>query len=533
MIKVRAGLLCLFGFMYLSMGCRGQAGEARESNLSYAEVANTGVNDQIVFGMSWEPVGFFPIRAIDSGSYYAQTLVYEGLVKYDPQIKIVPALAEEYTISDGGLRYEFRLRKNLRFSDGTTISAKDVEASFKVATGADSPFKGDYRDISSFEAIGEDRFVIHLSSPNGALLSRLVELRILPARLIALPDRGRSILSRKPISSGPFCLTKWESGLELSFAPNQYYWGEKPRVERLIWRVIPDKTLLALCLSRGEIEVAQIDPQSWKGISQQPGLVVDRFAGSRTMYLGFNLAKEPFKRLPLREAICRGINRQAIVDKLLEGYGRIPATDVPSGSWVFDDKVKSFPYDHEAASKQLGEFERTTPFKQVNFRILAVRDHQDVAAAVSCDLERIGIKNEVQIVEFSTLRRQYLQPGKFDLAIWSRSSGPDPECGIVWGSKGPLNFCRFVNPKVDELLRRGRREMDKRQRAAVYGEVQTILAKDLPWVFLYQPDLLLAHSTDCHNIRLGNQTASGLPWDNPLFNAAYWERSKNVSTQLR
>ena len=491
--------------------------------------SNPGQDEQIVFGMAWEPVGFFPIRAIDSGSYYAQTLVYEGLVKYDSQIKIVPALAEKYTISGGGLDYQFTLRKNLHFSDGTPITLKDVEASFKIATGPDSPFKGDYSNIASFAVSGDYSFVVHLTSPNAALLSRFVELRILPARLIALPDRGRSILSRTPISSGPFCLAKWESGLELTFTPNPYYWGEKPRVRRLIWRVIPDKSLLALSLCRHEIDVAQIDPSSWKPIAAQSGIVLDRFAGSRTMYLGFNLAKEPFKELPLRQAIGVAINRQAIVDQLLGGLARVPASDVPSGSWVFDGQVKPSPFDRQLASRLLAEFEKTTPFKQVAFRILAVRDHLDIAQAVACDLREIGIKNEVQLVEFSTLRRRYLQPGKFDVVIWSRSSGPDPECGIVWGSHGPLNFCRYENPKIDLLLKSGRRAMDPQERAAIYKEIQAILAMDLPWIFLCQADLLLAHSRNCQNMSLGNQAATGLPWDNPLFNAAAWQHVRDVA----
>lgn len=497
------------------------------SNTSVDSSSRQAKKNQIVFGMAWEPVGFYPIRAIDSGSYYAQTLVYEGLVKYDRQTKIVPALAEEYTICDGGLTYRFRLRKGVSFSDGTPITVKDVEGSFKVATGPDSPFKGDYSDVKSWESIGENQFVLHLSAPNAALLSRLVELRILPARFLDAPDRGRQQLGRRPISSGPFRLVNWEPGLELTFEANPYYWGAKPHIAKLIWRVVPDKTLLALCLSRGEIDVGQIDARSWTAISKSAGLELEHFAGSRTIYLCFNLKREPFDRLPLREAISRGIDRQGIVDNVFGGFARVPATDVPSGSWALDNGLKPPPFSYESARQKLEDFERISPFKNINFRILAVRDHQDIAEAVACDLKKMGIKNEVQVLEFSTMRRQYLTRGKFDVAIWSRSAGPDPECGIVWSSNGPLNFCRFQNPTMDELLVKGRRAMQKEERAAVYKEIQSILAKELPWVFLCQPELLIAHAKNCHNINLGNQTSKGLPWDNPLFNAPFWERDND------
>jgi peptide/nickel transport system substrate-binding protein len=515
--------------------CSGQVGDEQRGN-DGPENGSSGLvaTNQIVFGISWEPIGFYPIRAIDSGSYYAQTLVYEGLVKYDAASRIVPALADEYTVSADALTYRFRLRKNLHFSDGSPITGADVEASFKVATQAGSPFRGDYQDISSVDAIGEDVFVIHLSSPNAALLSRLVELRILPAKYLKQADGGRVALSRTPISSGPFILTKWECGVELIFAANPHYWGEKPHIERLIWRVIPDRILLALCLNRGEIDVAPVDAQSWKGLKlRHSRLVLDRFAGSRTIYLGFNLSREPFDRLRLRQAICSGIDRKKIIENLFCGFGRLPASDVPSGSWAFNQAALPRQFDPSIAREELQQVEQQIPSKEISFRILTLRDFQDLAQAVSYDLKNIGIKNEVQIVEYTTLRKRFLQSGNFSTVIWSRSAGPDPECGIVWGSGGPLNFCRFKNATVDELLRAGRRTADRKQRAAIYQEMQKILAEQLPWIFLCQPELLLAHSPHCLNIKRGDQQRTGLPWDNPLFNACSWERDDVPFTRSR
>lgn len=210
-----------------------------------------------------------------------------------------------------------------------------------MARSAGSPFRGDYADISLCKTEGDDIIVICLARPNAALLPRLVELRILPAKLLSEPDKGRAALMRAPIASGPFRLEKWESGVELVFGKNPYYWGEKPRIDKLIWRVIPDKTLLALCLSRGEIDVAPLDAQSWMAIAgnrrERHGvpppeasdqsvhrigkdLELERFAGSRTVYLGFNLSCSPFDQLALRRAIGTAIDRQAIAQGLYDGF---------------------------------------------------------------------------------------------------------------------------------------------------------------------------------------------------------------------
>src|SRR5262249_50745716 len=109
--------------------------------------------------------------------------------------------------------------------------------------------------------------------------------------------------------------------------------------------------------------------------------------------------------------------------------------------------------------------------------------------------------------------------------IWSRSAGPDPECGIVWGSEGSMNFSRFSSKEVDAALARGRENGSHASRAPIYRKKKDILANEGPWVFLVQPDLLIAHEQDIINTKQAHQEMTGLPWDNPLFNAADWQRS--------
>ncbi len=481
------------------------------------EVANRCKNQNtVVFGMLWEPVGFNPIRNVDSGSYYAQTLVYDGLLRYDVNLNIVPALAQDFQISKDQLHYTFNLRKNLHFADGSPLTSQDVQAAYKRAVSPGSPFRTDYEDIDSCQVNSAEQIKFDLKKPNAALMSRFVELRILPSRLFGTAGGDKAVLSRAPISSGPFSLVQWQSGLELTFVPNKFYWGEKPKVDRLIWRVIPDKSLLDLSLIHGEIDIAQVDALAAEALlGKQKDIEINRFAGCRTIYLGFNLSRPPFDQQSVRRAICQAIDRQSIVKNLFYGFARLPTTDVTPGSFVFNPQAKSWPYAPDKAKTEL---------KNVAFRLFTVQDSLPIAQVVSADLSKVGVKNEIQVVEFSTLKRSYLKPGKFDVVIWSRSSGPDPEATIVWRSDGPLNFCRFRNAKVDQLLEAGRRATTKGERVKAYQGIQTILAEELPWVFLVQPELLIAHSNHWHDIQRPGQNSSGLPWDNPLFNAASWQK---------
>lgn len=492
---------------------------------------------RIVFGLGWEPVGFYPFRALDSASYYGQTLVYEGLVKYDASMNVVPAIAERFDVSQDGLHYHFHLRDGVQFCDGQPVLKDDVESSIKTAMLPASPFRLDYDCIKSTEWQNERDLTINLSHASAPLMSRLVELRIMPARFLASHDRGKAVLSRNPVGSGPFRLKNWESGLELVFEPNEHYWGEKPKCKQLVWRVVADKCLLVVALWRGEVDVAVVDPMSWNSVIKSLGksaapLVLDAFRGSRTVYLGFNLARPPFDNAKVRQAISMGINREQIASGLFGGFARVPQTDVSEGSWVYNPNAKQWPFDPDKARATLKEAGFTQDGKQwkgkdgkpLAFRILTVADYRDVAQVVSDDLARMMIPNEVQIVEYSTVRQRYLQKGDFDVVIWSRSCGPDPECAIVWGSQGSMNFSRFKDARVDELIESGRTAWTKEERANDYKEIQSILADQVPWDFLVQPELLLAHQSNIVNTKQAHQNLTGLPWDNPLFNAADWQR---------
>ncbi len=484
--------------------------------------------------MTLEPMGFFPLRALDSGSYYAQTLIYEGLVRYGADLNVLPAIAKTYSISDDGLTYTFELRPGVKFGDGTPVTFADIDQSFKLALSKLSPFRSDYEAIAGIERHGQSTVILHLSKRSAPLLSRLVELRILPAKIISAADHGKNALSRAPVGSGPFRLVRWESGLELVFEPNPFYWGAKPSFKQLVWRVVPDKTLMAMALNRGELDVAALDPASWKVIKggARDQILLDKFPGSRTIYVGFNTSKKPFNEKLVRQAICLAINRTDIAKAIYSGFAVVPKTDVSAGSWAYNPQAKLWPFDLtdarekllQAGYKFIGRNWKSTDQKLLAFRILTIRDYQDVAQVVSDDLRSLDIPSEVQIVEYATLRQRYLQKGDFEAILWSRSSGPDPECSLVWSTAGAMNYSKFSNSKIDALLAQGRLAPDKPARAKVYQEIQGILANELPWVFLVQPDLLLAHSVNIGNIKQANQNLTGLPWDNPLFNAASWKR---------
>ena len=395
--------------------------------------------------------------------------------------------------------------------------------------------------------------MLHLSEPSTPLLARLAELRILPARVINQLNHGTEKVNRCPIASGPFQLQNWESGLELVFRPNPNYWGAPPKCKELVWRIVPDKTLLGIALRRGELDVAPVDPLNFQATSlagkpfspqerereqaktrnEEVALDIEQFNGTRTVYLGFNVHRSPFDQALVRQAICTSINRTELAKVLFAGYAAVPLSDVSADAWYYNQTVREWPFDRQLSFRLLqragysysnGGWNKAGCAHQLAFRILTVRDFQDIGQVISNDLWQIGVPTEVQILEYTTLRAKHLKTGDYDVFLWSRSAVTDPDCSMVWGTGGPLNFVKLSDPAIDNLIARGRKALNRPDRALLYGKIQQILGEKLPWVFLVQPKLLIVHNRNIHNIKQANQEMTGLPWDNPLFNAPRWER---------
>lgn len=316
----------------------------------------------------------------------------------------------------------------------------------------------------------------------------------------------------------------WKSGLELVFKRNKYYWGNTvgkgAQIEELVWRIVPDKYLMALALKNKELDVAQIDPASWQHYLNKTDVQLAPFNGSRTVYLAFNLGsgQRPFNEAKVRQAISMAINKAALMDKLYEGFAEPASSDFPSSSWVYNANTKKWPYEPSQSINML----KGAGLNNLAFSILTINDYQDQALIIADNLRKVGIKTEVHIAEYSTLRQRYLKKGQFQTCLLSRSTGPDPECILNWGSNGSFNFCRFSNKRVDELLDVARRSMVPSERKLAYEEIQAILAEEQPFVFLLQPKLLIAHQSDIASV--STTTDKPLPWDNPVFNARRWRR---------
>ncbi len=484
--------------------------------------------DCVTVGLRWEPRTFNPFRSVDSASYFAQSLVYSGLLRYGGMGQIEPDLASSFTIlksdSSSDRTYRFVLREDIFFSDGSKITVDDVVRSIKEACGPRSPFRNNFQLLKKIDS--QDRqILVTFGGQDVSLPSRFVDLKILPARIL---DGGKDFnWEREPISSGVFKVKQWRSGQQIVFERNPGYWDKKSRPDyrQLFWRVIPDKKLLAMALLRNEIDMASLDGREASRLMEQfSDLQVERIKGARVVFLGFNLSKWPYTDKSVRQSLSMMIDRKAINEKLFGDFSHVPESEFS------ENKKLATTVNLAAAFRKL----KATGFELENdrwvqggrpmsLRVVTVSDFLDIGQAIVSDLKRGAVEAELEVVEYSTLKDQYLKEGNFDLVLFSRSVGPVPDPRMFWSTTGSLNYSKYHNPRMDKLIAYGSQSASIEEKQKYNLMAGKLIAEDLPWIYLARPDLLIVHNRRIKKVVIGNQRLVGIPWNNEVQNARFWK----------
>jgi len=225
-------------------------------------------------------------------------------------------------------------------------------------------------------------------------------------------------------------------------------------------------------------------------------------------YLGYNLRKSLFQDLRVRQAIAHAIDKQEIIDGVLLGLGQVATGPYKPDTWVYNPRVKVFPFD-PAASRALleaagwrdsdGDGVRDREGQRLAFTIVTNQGNDlraKTAEIVQRRLKEVGMDVQIRIVEWATFLKEFIFPGNFDVTILGWTGGPEPDQYNIWHSSktGPreLNFIHYRNGEVDTLLERGRRSFDQAERKHIYDRFQEILAEEQPYTFLYVGEALPA-----------------------------------------
>jgi peptide/nickel transport system substrate-binding protein len=475
------------------------------------QLPQSAYGDAFIDGSIGDASTLIPILASDSASHGVAGLIYNGLVKYDKDLKLVGDLAESWDILDNGLKIRFHIRKGILWHDGHPFTAQDVMFTYKIMCDPKTPtaYADPFLQIKDARIIDDFTFEITYKSPFAPALESW-GLSILPEHLLKNRDIVKSELSRHPIGTGPYIFESWETGAKIVLKSNHKYFEGRPYIDSYVYRIIPDSATMFLELQSGTIDRMGLTPLQYQRQTETPyfksNFTKYRYVSFAYTYLGYNLKNPLFSDKLVRQAISYAIDKQELIDVVLMGLGQIATGPYKPGTWAYNKNVRRYPYDAAKAKELLaqagwedhdgdGVIDRNgTPFEFTILTNIGNTQRAKCAEIIQYRLNQIGISVKIRIIEWASFINQFINQRRFEAVILGWTIPQDPDLYDIWysGKTKPeeLNFVSFRNAEVDTLLEKARHTFDLDERKKCYYRIQEILAEEQPYTFLFVPDAL-------------------------------------------
>jgi peptide/nickel transport system substrate-binding protein len=445
---------------------------------------DAGTGGELVIGKGQEAVGFDPGVVTAASSFDLISIVYERLVEFDEAGEPQPMLAESWDIPDD-LTYTFTLRQGVTFHNGQPLTAADVKHTFdRIKDEATaSPRVAQFTSVDSIEATGDLTVTFHLNEPYGPFLATL------SSGFSSIVPAGDTIdLQSEMVGTGPVILESWKQDTETVLAAfADYRVAEEPKLATLRYRIMPEESARLAAIRTGEIQLTAIaDPLTVESAQQSEGVQVLEQDTTDYYLLGLNCAEPPFDDPKVRQALSLAIDRQAIVDAVFFGRGQVSGPIVPTmGDWAQPvGQLPNYTVDRDQAKALLEE----AGASDLTFKILVgslYQEFESIALVIQDQLAEIGVTVELEPVEWGTFIDRWIARD-FQSFVSYNSSGNDPDGALysAFITDGGTNAFQFSDEQVDQLLEEGRATTDPDARKETYQQVETLLAEQVPAVFI-------------------------------------------------
>lgn len=438
-------------------------------------------------GVQGDPVGLDPALSILDAADIVFDFVYEGLTRLTPGIEPEPALAESWQISEDGLTYTFAIRQGVTFHNGRTLEAADIKYSIdRVADPATaSPDATHTENIASIEAPDTATLIVTLKAPDASFLTRVSR-----PGLAALPKEEvekTGDLQLTMVGTGPFVFQDYTPNTSLTFSRNESYWDTgKPYVDELDVAIIPNDTSRTTALVSGTVDLIEAVPQNdIESLQSNSDLKLAGSHVTNVRWLVFNLRNAPFNDLAFRQAVAKSLDRQAIIDTAVFGYGEPLVGLYPVDYWAgYHGDIPA--QDIEGAKTALASVTLPDGFKPKLLTWAAYQFLSNTSVVFQEQLKQIGIESEIDAQENATYLDNFFS-GNFDIAVMGAAGYVDPDEFLrsMLATGEGTNASGYSNPTFDDLLNEGLTTQDRDARAAIYQQLQQIMIDDLPIISLY------------------------------------------------
>jgi peptide/nickel transport system substrate-binding protein len=446
---------------------------------------------RLVIGADVNPVGLDPAltTAFASVAIYEQMYMSLGTLEYQTN-RVVPDLAQSWRTVDPRT-YEFKLRPGVRFHGGREVTAEDVKYTIerlldpKVAV----PLRSYLGPVDRVQAVDKYTVRVAMKDVYAPLVSVLAD-----RRPCAIVDRDvvekNSSLANWDGGSGPFKLVEYTPDVRVVLERHADYWEkDKPHLDQVEFRIIPDESSRLAAIRAGDVDMTVLkDPKNARLLRNDKNIVLNDVPSFWRSASPFNLARPPLNDVRVRQAISYAIDRQEIINTVLFGEGVVTGPMPPGeAEWAIPVNRENFPtyYPDLAKSRALLKEAGVSSLKLSIQAAPAYAPDLPTAQVLQSQLKRVGIELEVTQMEWAAVLKAQ-RDRNFDLNLTFNTNRPDPDIYLsVAHSKFSANWGSYANPKMDDLLERGRVTTDLAERKRIYGDVQRLFATEVPYLFLY------------------------------------------------
>jgi len=436
-------------------------------------------------------------------------LLYDTLFYQNAEGKLEPRLATKFDVSKDGLTYTLHLRKDVKFSDGTPFDAKAMKLTVDRALDPKMsvPQRSQINMIKESKIVDDYTIELVLSYPFAPFTPTLSMFILSPISPAAIQKYGQDV-RQNPVGAGPYVLKEWVKGDRIVMTRNETYYGKKPTVEKLTFKIVPETATREAMLRSGQIDICyKPSPSNLAALKADPNIIVDMPLDSRTIFMGLNYQKGVTKNKLVRQAFNYAVDKDAIVKKIL--FDTAVKMEGPCSPIMFGyhKMQKQWDYNPDKAKQLLKEanfdFNQTVAMRTPQGRYLF---DKQVSEYVQACLQEIGVKVELRTYDWPTYVAGLLKPiDQSELEVFLLGWGPmvlDADLalyGMFHSINNPpkgLGAAFYSSPEFDKAIEATRLEQDPNKRLELFKKAEEIVWDDCPWIWLHTEKFLIAYKSN-------------------------------------
>jgi len=462
--------------------------------------------DTLVVGVSSDISLLDPAVSSDNFDWRQVYPAYDRLVKYkvvkgEGSTEVEPMAAESWKVSPDAMVWTIKIRKGIKFEDGTPLDAKAVKFSFERVLKIGKGPADNLGAIKTIDALDDTTVKITLKNPFGPFLQTLAT----DASCIINPnvmkhekdgDLAQAWLAQNMDGSGPFKMTEWNRGERFVLEAKPNYWGPKPKLKKVIIRFMRESSDQRMALEKGDIDIAegilidQIAP-----LEKDPNVVARKYPSQLVEYVYLNCQKTNLDNKLIRQALNYAVDYRGMIDHVLQGRGLQMRGAIVQGMWGHDPVAFQYQRDVGKAKDLL----KQAGVKDLGLTLIYSERRpswEQIATILQSNFKDIGVDLKLELIANPTLRDK-IDRGDFELCLgaWSPDyADPSMFMNFWFDSKNfglPGNRAFYKNDKVDELIRKALELSDQKGRIKLYKEAQKIILEEAPYIFLYQTQTIV------------------------------------------